>query len=93
MIFVVVTYDIADDRRRLKVMKMLEGYGEHVQESVFDCHLDRAAYREMVGRLRQLIHAEADNIRLYHLCAADVARIKSFGLAGPVRLDRGYEIV
>ena len=93
MLFVVVTYDIADDRRRLRVMRMLEGYGEHVQESVFDCHLKPGVYREMVKRLRQLIHPRLDNVRLYHLCAADVGRIKAWGLASPVKVDRGWEIV
>lgn len=93
MIFVVVTYDVADDRRRTKVMKMLEGYGQHVQESVFDCHLDRATYREMVGRLRKLIDAKSDNIRLYHLCQADVGRIKRMGIAEPVRLHADFEII
>ena len=93
MIFVVVTYDIADDRRRMKVMKMLEGYGQHVQESVFDCHLERATYREMVARLRKLIDGRSDNIRLYHLCQADVGRIKRMGIAEPVRLHADFEII
>lgn len=93
MLFVVVTYDIADDRRRQRVMKMLEGYGEHVQESVFDCHLKPGVYREMVKRLRKLVNPRLDNVRLYHLCQADIERIQSIGLAAPVRLDQGYEIV
>lgn len=37
--FVVVSYDIKNDKRRRKVMKLMEGYGERVQYSVFECHL------------------------------------------------------
>lgn len=85
MIYVVVTYDIANDRRRLRVMKMLEGYGQHVQESVFDCHLKPSVYREMLSRLRQLIDARSDNVRLYFLCRADVARIRCLGLGEAAR--------
>ena len=43
--FVVVAYDVADDRRRLRIMKMMQGHGEHVQESVFECDLKPAVYR------------------------------------------------
>jgi CRISPR-associated protein Cas2 len=30
---VVVTYDVPDDKRRLKLAKLLEGYGRRVQYS------------------------------------------------------------
>jgi CRISPR-associated protein Cas2 len=33
---VVVVYDIADDKRRLKLANFLEGYGRRVQESAFE---------------------------------------------------------
>ena len=34
--FVVVSYDIKNDKRRRKVMKLLEGYGERVQYREFE---------------------------------------------------------
>ncbi|HHP7244558.1 MAG TPA: CRISPR-associated endonuclease Cas2, partial [Elainellaceae cyanobacterium] len=36
---VLVVYDIANNRRRQKLSKLLEGYGRRVQESVFECFL------------------------------------------------------
>lgn len=91
--FVVVAYDIADDQRRLRTMKMLKGYGEHVQESVFECDLARADYRQMVRRLRQLVKLDADNVRLYHLCGTDVGRIRQLGVGRPVQLACEFGIV
>jgi CRISPR-associated protein Cas2 len=91
--FVVVAYDIADDRRRLRVMKMLEGYGAHVQESVFECDLKPAVYRQMVRRLQELIHRGQDNVRLYHLCGTDVGRIEELGVGRAVQLAREYAIL
>jgi len=91
--FVVVAYDIPHDKRRLRVMKMLKGYGEHVQESVFECDLKPAVYRQMVKRLRGLLDLEADNVRLYHLCAPDVGRIETLGVAREVQLAREFAIV
>ncbi|MBW1990880.1 MAG: CRISPR-associated endonuclease Cas2, partial [Deltaproteobacteria bacterium] len=38
--FWVVSYDIVDDRRRLRLAKLLTDYGHRVQKSVFECDLD-----------------------------------------------------
>ena len=91
--FVVVAYDISDDPRRLRVMKALKGYGEHVQESVFECDLKAPVYRHMVQRLERLIDANQDNVRLYHLCSADVNRIQELGVGREVQLLREFAIV
>ncbi len=91
--FVVVAYDIANDRRRLKIMKILKGYGEHVQESVFECHLRDNTYRKMKRQLEQLINPADDNVRLYHLCAKDIERIEELGVGRPVQLIREFRIV
>ena len=66
--WVVVTYDIPDDRRRTKVMKALAGYGRWVQYSVFECELRPADVERMKGRLRQLIDKKQDDVRIYPLC-------------------------
>jgi CRISPR-associated protein Cas2 len=91
--FVVVAYDITDDKRRVRVMKMLQGYGEHVQESVFECDLEGAVYRKMVQRLKKLISLDRDNVRLYHLCNADIERIQQLGVGRPVQVVREFRIV
>lgn len=91
--FVVVAYDIANDKRRLKVMKMMQGYGEHVQESVFECDLKPVAYRKMTTRLNDLIDLEEDNVRIYHLCNADTGRIRQLGVGRPVQLAQEFRVV
>ena len=44
MLFYVVVYDIPNDKRRKKVSDLLEGYGQRVQYSVFECTLTQAKY-------------------------------------------------
>jgi CRISPR-associated protein Cas2 len=52
----VVTYDIADDRRREDVATLLSGYGPRVQLSVFECDLrTRREAAELQSTLRELI--------------------------------------
>jgi CRISPR/Cas system-associated endoribonuclease Cas2 len=37
---IVVSYDIPDDRRRLRLAHALKDFGVRVQYSVFECHLE-----------------------------------------------------
>ena len=39
--FIVISYDIPDNKRRTKVMKTLKNFGAHVQYSVVECELKR----------------------------------------------------
>ena len=63
-----IAYDISKDRLRNKVAKTLEGYGKRVQYSVFECNLDRKKYKEMYGKMVELLSdAEEANLRIYTL--------------------------
>lgn len=39
-----ISYDIAVDKRRTKIAKLLEGFGQRVQYSVFECDLTTKQY-------------------------------------------------
>jgi CRISPR-associated protein Cas2 len=75
----VICYDIADDRRRYRVARELEGWGWRVQESVFECHLDAPALADLQDRLARLIDAVEDKVRYYPLCRKDRQDIEVFG--------------
>ena len=79
---VVVAYDIPDDRRRLRVAKVLLGYGERVQYSVFECRITKVQYLRMKERLDQLIEPEEDAISFYFLCEACRGKIERIGGRG-----------
>jgi CRISPR-associated protein Cas2 len=66
--FYLVSYDIADDKRRLKVAHLLEGYGERVQYSVFELWAGDEAMAKLRERLAALVEEEG-SVRVYHLCA------------------------
>lgn len=78
---------------QLLLIKLLESYGKHVQESVFECDLEPAVYHKMIQRLLKLISQEVDNVRLYHLCAADASRIEQLGVGRPAQVAHNFRIV
>lgn len=64
----IITYDIPDNKQRLKVSAFLEGFGERVQESVFECRLPTKNISKLVKELANLID-EDGNIRIYPACS------------------------
>ncbi len=65
MIFL-IAYDISDDRTRYKVSRLLEGMGERVQESVFECRLPSDKINQVSKALSGLLE-KGGNVRIYPL--------------------------
>jgi len=91
-VFVVVSYDVACDRRRQQVARLLEGLGTRVQWSVFECHLDAAGMAGLEERLAAVADAEADRIRFYTLCRRCVSSVRVLG-SGGVTEDPDFFVV
>lgn len=78
----VISYDVPDDRRRLKVARTLEQYGRRVQYSVFEAHLDGRALERLKARLTAVLEAEMDGLRIYRLCGECERAAETIGRAG-----------
>jgi CRISPR-associated protein Cas2 len=68
--FIVVAYDIPDDRRRQRLHHLLEGFGTPVQYSVFECLLADKEVARMKRSVARHISKRKDHVRYYRLCAA-----------------------
>jgi CRISPR-associated protein Cas2 len=83
--FVVISYDIQDDRRRARIHKALKSYGLWVQYSVFECKLEKKEYLRLRDRLNRLIDKEAgDSICFYFLCEGCIAQVERIGGVQPL---------
>jgi CRISPR-associated protein Cas2 len=69
---VLVTYDIADNKRRTKLATFLEGYGRRVQKSVFECFLTQAEMQNLHRSIQRRVKAEEDSVRFYWLTSQSV---------------------
>ena len=80
--FYLISYDIPDNKRRLRIAHLLEGYGERVQYSVFEVWVTEA----QLGKLRPQLAREVKedgNVRIYALCAACRDRREVLGEGKP----------
>ncbi len=80
MQYMVVSYDISDDRKRGKVANLLEDYGRRVQYSVFECRLKDKTLDEMVGKLKPFGEG-GDSIRIYQICGSCLKKVILLGRA------------
>ena len=62
-----VTYDISDQKRWRKVFRVMNGYGNHVQLSVFRCDLSQKQMVEMKSELTEVIHHREDQVLVVKL--------------------------
>lgn len=64
--FVLVIYDISDNRRRASLAKILAGFGYRVQESAFEAMLTKGQLAKLVARIDRFA-IDCDNIRIYKI--------------------------
>ncbi len=91
--FYVIVYDIPCNKRRKKIADLLEGYGQRVQYSVFECVLFPEKYKELKRRLRKRIKTKEDSIRIYPLKSSALSRVEIWGASPPLTQLPGSVVV
>ena len=83
----IVTYDIADPRRLRKVFKLMKGYGEHLQFSVFRCDLSKMTLATMKAALNVAIHAQEDQVLIIDVGPTEGRGAEVFESLGKAYVD------
>ena len=64
----IIVYDIADDKRRLDVFKLIKNYAMPVPYSVFEAELTAESLVKLRYGLERIINAREDSIIFYRQC-------------------------
>jgi len=79
--FLLVCFDIVDDKVRYRAVKVLKGYGVRVQKSVFECaNMTEHKFLKMKSLIEDLIDHSEDTVRYYSLCNACVVAVEFSGI-------------
>jgi CRISPR-associated protein Cas2 len=90
--FVLVTYDVStttrEGRRRLRLIaRACLGFGQRVQNSVFECQLDPTQWTRLKLRLLEILKREEDSLRFYFLGKNWRRRVEHHGAKPSIDLD------
>ena len=84
---------MSDDRDRYRVVKVLKGFGERVQKSVFECSkLTESQFLRMKGQLDDLIDHTTDTVRYYPLCERCLDKVEWSG-TGESPVEGAFRVV
>lgn len=78
----IISYDVSDTRIRSRLSKILEGFGERVQYSVFECNLSRDQYSNLLAKLQAqslLKERKSCKISLYKVEPHLISKIRRVG--------------
>ncbi len=77
----IVAYDISDQKRWRRVFRLMNGYGEWLQLSIFQCRLSVQRHAELIALLDGIIHHKDDHLVLLDLGPTErvVPRVVSLG--------------
>ncbi|WP_367154205.1 CRISPR-associated endonuclease Cas2 [Methylomonas sp. HYX-M1] len=83
----IITYDIRDPKRWRRVFRLMKGYGEWLQLSVFQCRLSRKRHAELIALLDGIIHHNEDHILIVNIGPAETVK------PSVVSLGKDFEVV
>lgn len=64
----IVAYDIANDKRRNKLAKLLEQFGHRINYSVFECMLTPTQRKDVEKEIQAIINTKKDQVTIYRIC-------------------------
>lgn len=75
-VYILIIYDIIDNKRRARLVKLLKGYGFRVQKSCFEAFISGRLYEELRRKLSSYAGSE-DSIRMYRIIGK--GQVTSYG--------------
>jgi len=73
--YVMVSYDVVEDKKRNRLFKYLKDFGVPVQKSVFERDLSPEQLDRMVKGVERIIDLKSDKVCYYPLCKQCVGRV------------------
>ena len=74
-----ITYDICNDNRREKVIKLLNDCGKRVQFSCFEIDISSQELGSLISQLNEVIDKEEDRIYIFPILKFAIPFVKKLG--------------
>lgn len=77
---VLITYDITDPKRLVRLNKFLKEFGLNTQKSVFECDIDEQGIRAIRAYCIEQLDVAHDSVRIYKICHRCINKVIISGL-------------
>ena len=64
--YILMIYDVVDNKKRTKLAKLMKSYGFRVQKSAFEAKISNKKYKKLMAEIQPFISQE-DSIRIYKI--------------------------
>jgi CRISPR-associated protein Cas2 len=91
--YLLVCYDIVENRRRARVARQMVGYLTRVQKSVFEGPLDEDRMEPLRRMLLEEIDPVTDTVRIFHLCGRCIPATEVIGTGTFLDADEADEVI
>jgi len=75
-----VTYDITEPTRLIRLNKFLKEFGLNTQKSVFECDIDDLGLKRIRTYCRDQLDLVKDSVRIYRICDRCMGKVILSGL-------------
>ncbi len=75
-VFVLIIFDIVDNKRRIKLAKYLQGYGFRVQKSAFEAKIPKRKYQKLLREIPNYV-GDCDSVKVYKIIGS--GQVTAFG--------------
>lgn len=83
-VYVLIIYDIIDNKSRQKLAKYLQGYGFRVQKSAFEATITKSKYNKLINEMPAFV-SEGDSIKVYKIIGK--GQVTSFGVERDIKQE------
>lgn len=91
--YVLVAYDIVDDRRRTRLADRLSEILHRIQKSVFEGYLEPAQVQEVYDRIQDEANLSEDSVLILRLCRGCRASAEYLGVCRELAVEPGHDEV
>lgn len=75
-----VAYDVCDNKRRRRLLKVLEDYAYRVQYSVFEMCVGESELKKIQNWIEKVINKKEDSVLIYELGALAIKNRINYGI-------------
>lgn len=77
-----IAYDISNDKKRKKISDILDGCGERINLSVYECMLTEVQKENIIEQFKEIMDKN-DIVKIYFICSACYAKSIHLGRKEP----------